>query len=90
MLGEGVREILIKGGGFNQPGCSFFGDPVNESYEGRERGGGGEKCFLLKLEIRESDRPNAPRCRFLPVFTGGEGGASGAVALLNSLRSITR
>lgn len=33
-----MREILIKRGGFTRPGCSFFGDPVNESCEG---GGGG-------------------------------------------------
>lgn len=29
-------------------------------------------------------------CRFLSVFTRGEGGASGRFALLNSLQSITR
>lgn len=58
MLGEGVREILIKGGGFSRPGCSFFGDPVNESYEGGRRRRRGV-CFLPKPEIRKSDRPNA-------------------------------
>lgn len=52
-----MREILIKRGGFTRPGCSFFGDPVNESYEGGSRRRG--VCFLLKPEIKKSDRPNA-------------------------------
>lgn len=51
---------------------------------------------LPKPEIRKSDRPNTMRCRefSLPSIPsclyGGEGGASGRSALLNSLRSITR
>ncbi len=89
-----MREILIKRGGFTQPGCSFFGDLVNESYEGgRGRGG---VCFLLKSEIRRVTG-RARRVvdsflsrRFLSVFTRGEGGALGTFALLNSLQSITR
>lgn len=51
---------------------------------------------LPKPEIRKSDRPNIMRCRefSLPSIPsclyGGEGGASGRSALLNSLQSITR
>lgn len=50
-----MREILIKRGGFTRPGCSFFGDPLDESYEGGRRRRG--VCFLLK--IKKSDRPSA-------------------------------
>lgn len=52
----GVREILIRTGGFAEPGCSF-GDLVNESYEQ----GNGEYWWYRwrKSQIKENDRPNA-------------------------------
>ena len=85
-LGWGVREILIKKGGFTRPGCSFFGDLVNESYEEREE----EECVFCRRLKRVTGWASTPWCRFLSVFRRGEGGASGTFALLNSLRSITR
>lgn len=53
---EGVGEILIRTGGFAEPGCSF-GDLVNESYEE----GNGEYWWYRwrKSQIKENDRPNA-------------------------------
>lgn len=67
VLGWGVREILIKRRGFTRPGCSFFGDPVNESYEGGRRRRA--ECFLLKPEIRKSDRPNTLWCRVFSLLS---------------------
>ena len=61
----------------------------------KEGAGGGGVCFLLKPEIRESDRPSAAPCRGFSLLSiplrlhRGEGGASGRFALLNSLQSIT-
>lgn len=48
-----MREILIKKGGFTRPGCSFFGDPVNESYEERKEE---EECVFCRRLKRVTGR----------------------------------
>lgn len=65
-----MREILIKRRGFSRPGCSFFGDPVNEAHEGGRLKRA--ECFPPKPEIRKSDRPNTLSCRAfsLPSLRG--------------------
>lgn len=53
----GVREILIKTGGFTHPAAASLGIySMNHMEEEEEEKEEEEECFLPKLEIRESDR----------------------------------
>lgn len=69
----GVREILIKTGGFTHPAAASLGIcSMNHMEEEEEEKEEEEECFLPKLEIRESDRPNTlPRLRLYEGWRWG-------------------